>query len=225
MVHADRSSADERHNTEASGHLDRTPADDDLQEQDHHPGEDQGDDFDAFYAEHYPLVVRLIVFMDGSFEEAEDAVQSAMTELFQRWNDPLKPEIANPAGWVRKVAIRKFVRARQRDRMRLRLAVEGGHAPPDRPDDADPADGFDIDLREWVTDMCRSLPPAQREVLALIFDGLTPAEIAVALDKDPQTVRSNLAHARRRLLVEVNKDDLRPHRSTVRTGHDQQGGE
>jgi DNA-directed RNA polymerase specialized sigma24 family protein len=92
-------------------------------------------------------------------------------------------------------------------------------------DTADPDNQYDLDVREWVIEMLNLLPKAQHDVLTLIFDGLSPAEIASALDKDPQTVRSNLAHARRRLIVDVSKNELPTRRQPVHTGHEQRKGE
>ena len=44
-----------------------------------------------------------------------------------------------------------------------------------------------------------TLPPAQREVMTLAYEGLTGREIATLLGKDPATVRKNLQLARDRL--------------------------
>jgi RNA polymerase sigma-70 factor (ECF subfamily) len=43
------------------------------------------------------------------------------------------------------------------------------------------------------------LPPKQRQVMAWIIDGFSPAEIARELDVDPATIRQSLAKARKNL--------------------------
>src|SRR5207247_10394779 len=65
--------------------------------------------------------------------------------------------------------------------------------PTPGPDDLDPGQHGRI-LR-----LLRILPPAQLEVMALVVDGYGPAEIAILLDKQPATVRTNLREARRKL--------------------------
>ena len=53
---------------------------------------------------------------------------------------------------------------------------------------------------QYVLDVLRALPRAQREVMAWTVDGYEPAEIAELIGKNPATVRTNLRHARKALL-------------------------
>jgi DNA-directed RNA polymerase specialized sigma24 family protein len=53
--------------------------------------------------------------------------------------------------------------------------------------------------QEWVTMLLKSLPCAQREVLACAFDSFTPREIARLLGRTDAAVRQNLYAARKRL--------------------------
>lgn len=59
--------------------------------------------------------------------------------------------------------------------------------------------------REWVTLLLKSLPPAQREVLACMVDMFTPQEIAQQLGKTEAAVRQNLCAARRKLASRLGK--------------------
>lgn len=54
-----------------------------------------------------------------------------------------------------------------------------------------------------VLRLLETLPPAQREVLALAVDGFTPTEIAELLGKTRAAVRKNLQFARERLKHEL----------------------
>jgi DNA-directed RNA polymerase specialized sigma24 family protein len=53
--------------------------------------------------------------------------------------------------------------------------------------------------QQQVLRLLRGLPPAQRTVTALFYDGLTIPEIADLTGKPAATVRSCLRHARRSL--------------------------
>jgi len=60
------------------------------------------------------------------------------------------------------------------------------------------------DLRAAITE----LPPAQRATLALFYlDGLSVAEVAVALSIPPGTVKTRLMHARNRLRAQLTGDN------------------
>lgn len=60
-----------------------------------------------------------------------------------------------------------------------------------------------------------SLPPAQREVLALVVDGFTPVEIARMLGGTAVAVRQNLRAARVKLTMTLLEQD----RVTQRSSH------
>jgi DNA-directed RNA polymerase specialized sigma24 family protein len=81
---------------------------------------------------------------------------------------------------------------------------------------------------EWVVYMLSLLPPAQREVMELVTEGLDQAEIAAALGKTKEAVRQNLCYARARLSRELEmnggrrqdpngRDRQQPPRRTVGT--------
>ena len=58
-------------------------------------------------------------------EEAQDATQEAMKDFFRR--SSVGPAFSNPAAYVRRAAIRFFIKARQRDRERQPREIKGGH--------------------------------------------------------------------------------------------------
>jgi RNA polymerase sigma-70 factor (ECF subfamily) len=57
-------------------------------------------------------------------------------------------------------------------------------------------DAYDPETRH-IFDMVRSLPEAQRQVMAWTIDGFEPREIATATGQPVGNVRVNLHHARR----------------------------
>jgi DNA-directed RNA polymerase specialized sigma24 family protein len=57
--------------------------------------------------------------------------------------------------------------------------------------------------------MLKSLPAAQRVVFALHVDGYGHADIAEITGQHPDTVRSNLRHARRKLIRMLDPESIR----------------
>jgi len=64
--------------------------------------------------------------------------------------------------------------------------------------------------QQRVLSLLRQLPPAQRIITALYYDGLSAEEIAGATGKPAATVRSHLRHARRALKEVIASDRSRP---------------
>lgn len=148
--------------------------------------------FEEFFRDAYPSLVRDVIFVGATPEEAEDAVAAAMVEVLKRWD-----EIGTPRAYTRRAAINQMIKSRQRglDRISERL-IERGDITTDG--DLDP--GLLVwEQQEWVTLLLKSLPPAQREVLACMVDMFTPAEIARLLGKNEAAIRQNLCAARRKL--------------------------
>lgn len=156
-------------------------------------------DFDAMFDGHYERLVRALTVVAGDREAAADAVQEAFVKAHLRWGRVSSYD--DPVGWVRRVAInrlrdehRRSVRKRRAiDRLRSRAATSV--PPPD-------VDEFD--------DVLAQLPRQQRATTALFYvDGLTIAEIAVALGIAEGSVKSHLHDARRRLRsVLTQENDL-----------------
>ena len=130
--------------------------------------------------------------MGASVAEAEDSAQRAMEDVLHRWN-----EISSPAAYAHKAANNYFIKDRSRSRHGLRRIVALG--PPAESDDSAERALTRWEDREWVEDILSSLPPAQREVVALVTDGWGLQEITERLGKTPETVRQNLHNARQRL--------------------------
>jgi RNA polymerase sigma-70 factor, ECF subfamily len=165
---------------------------------DPHGADDVGDalsarrvrtDFDVIFDAHYERLVRALTLVAGDAETAADAVQEAFVKAHLRWRRISRYD--DPVGWVRRVAINQLRDDhRRRGRKQRALAKLASREPAfaTQPE----LDEFDRLLAE--------LPKQQRATTALFYvDGLTVAEIAVALDIAEGSVKSHLHDARQRL--------------------------
>jgi RNA polymerase sigma factor (sigma-70 family) len=148
--------------------------------------------FGEFFRDAYQPLVRDVIFAGGQPHEAEDAVSAAMVEVLQRWD-----AIQNPRAYARRTAINNMIKSRQRGLQRIsERLIQRGEVPPEG--DEDP--GLLVwEQQEWVTLLLKSLPVAQRQVLACMVDMFTAQEIAQLLGKTEAAVRQNLCAARKRL--------------------------
>ncbi|WP_332880971.1 sigma-70 family RNA polymerase sigma factor [Streptomyces sp. NBC_00564] len=147
--------------------------------------------FDVFYRAEYVGIVRTLRRGGVRREEAEDAAQEAMFRMLAKW----PTDCSCPAAWVRKAAWNAFYTKAGRDRKRHHLETFNAR----RELRAVPVPGGELGEKERVLGLIAELPPRQREVLALAYDGRSIQEIAEHLGIKPGTVRSNLRHARETL--------------------------
>jgi RNA polymerase sigma factor (sigma-70 family) len=165
-------------------------------------------EFEAFFREEYPHLVRfLLVSGASSVEEARDVAQDAFVAAFRDWD-----KLEAPAAWIRRVAMRGLLRQHARSRKGTDLAVRSLGPGPDIEQSAEQA-VLGQDEEEQVFRLLDDLPPIQRKVFALRVDGLSATEIAAHLGKEPATVRQHLYQARRRL-----KRILNSYRASERSG-------
>jgi len=138
------------------------------------------------------------MFAGGSFQEAEGVVSDAMTDVLGRWDS-----ITNPQAYALRAAIRYLIKSKQRGLARTRdRLIQRGDVAPEQDLDA----GLTAwEEHEWVMLLLKSLPPAQREVLAFMVDSLTGQEIAQLLGKTEAAVRQNLCAARKRLKARLTE--------------------
>ena len=140
-----------------------------------------------------PRLLRHAWRLLGDGERALDCVQEAWVEIVQGLKR-LQDVAAFPA-WALQIVTRRCHRRIPESR-RERLHADADDceiaAPPPPLDDA-------LDVRTLCQAM-QTLPAAHRAALALFYlDGLGVAEIAVALDVPPGTVKTRLMHARQKL--------------------------
>jgi RNA polymerase sigma-70 factor (ECF subfamily) len=149
--------------------------------------------FDDVFRVEYPGLVRLLVPIVGSAEDAEAIAQDAFVGAYARWSRIGRYE--RPGAWVRRVAIRDAVRF---DRRRRRRLPEGGR--PRDPIDAVPDS---LDLLAAI----RRLPPRQRACVVMhdLADQST-ANVAATLGCSESTVRVHLHRARATLADLLSAD-------------------
>jgi RNA polymerase sigma-70 factor (ECF subfamily) len=132
--------------------------------------------FDAFFADDFPRLVGFLISLGYEPGLAQDVAAETMLKTHERWQ-----EIEQPRA--------------MRDLDGVRRAVEGGWLSP--------VAGHDptriVEARLQREQLLKALPDRQREVMAWTFDDFEPTEIADALGLPPETVRSNLRHAREKL--------------------------
>ena len=139
--------------------------------------------------------------LSGDPELARDAAQTGWGEIVAGIAR-LKDERAFPA-WAYRIVSRAVARQIGKAVRGRALTDALAHEPASDP--ADPGAAIDADrLRAAV----RALPAAQRAAVALFhFEGLSVAEVAVALDVPAGTVKTRLMHARLKLRAVFEGDE------------------
>jgi RNA polymerase sigma-70 factor (ECF subfamily) len=148
-------------------------------------------EFQNAFEEHKDAVYRLAWRMSGSSRAAEDITQEVFMALLRDPDrfDPTRGRLrAFLLGIARNVALKHW-RAEHRFH-----GLDGDSAL---------VEPFDIErgeVGEMVGRAVRALPPLQREVVVLAeYEGLTLAEVALAVDATVGTVKSRLHRARENL--------------------------
>lgn len=143
-----------------------------------------------------PKLLRHAWRLLGDAERARDAVQESWIEIL-RGLGRLDDLAAFPA-WAFQIVTRRCQRLYRGSDLQRRVAdalsVDEEAASTERHDGELKAD------IEQVMSALQSLPAAQRTVLSLFYlESLGVAEIAIALDVPPGTVKTRLMHARNRI--------------------------
>ena len=146
-----------------------------------------GQEFEAFFREHYDSVERGVRASGATAEAAADAAQEAFIRAYPRWWR--LSHYTNPAAWVQRVAINV---SRDLDRRERRYAAALEEIELER--ELEPASGPD------VGHVVETLPTRQREVVQAYYqDGLSTAEAAEEIGISAGAVRFHLSEARDRL--------------------------
>ncbi len=155
--------------------------------------------YDAFYRQEFASLMRNVILLGASSEEAADAVQDVLTELLLRWRT-----VRHPKAWCRTAAMHRYLRSDARHNDGVRKAQQDFQQRS-----AEDHHVLDSQYEEWdfvIDFVSRHLSGAQRLVMAWHIDGYEPHAIARELNKDPQTVRSHLRHARNKLAAALEKE-------------------
>lgn len=145
---------------------------------------------EEFFRANLHLALAMLLSANAPYEVARDAVQSAGLGMLRQWD-----RIRSPRAYLFQAAKLNYLK-HLRDVRYIDYLDDIDQTLPQA--DAPATDTIWAD-RQWVLSLLDSLPPAQREVLALAVDQFTPAEMALALGRSPTAVRQSLLAARRRL--------------------------
>jgi RNA polymerase sigma-70 factor, ECF subfamily len=142
--------------------------------------------FDELFLDHHDRLYRALYFITGSQHDAEELMQDAFLKLWERWKSI--GAIEDPVAWLFRVSLNGSRMRARRARVAARRLVPL----------ASPRDPFeDVDIREEVRRMLRSLPQRQRAALVLteIFD-YSSEQAGQILGIRPITVRVLASQAR-----------------------------
>lgn len=154
-------------------------------------------EYEGVFRSAYPSVLRAVVLITRDRARGEEICQDAFLLLLQRW--AVVSDYEYPEAWVRKVAVRKAVRAVRRDGRRHALELLGRRRTEDAVSPAWP----DVDLARALAD----LAPKQRAAVVLHYlEDLPVSEVARVLEVSESTVKQHLFRARHRLAVLLGEE-------------------
>ena len=132
----------------------------------------------------------------GDAERARDMVQEAWVEIL-RGIARLDDVVAFPA-WAYRIVTRRCQRSFNRASREI-VEFDADECEAGTPLTEDDAGEFAAELAN-VVDAIGKIPPLQRAALALFYiEEMSVAEIAIATDVPPGTVKTRLLHARRKV--------------------------
>jgi RNA polymerase sigma factor (sigma-70 family) len=144
--------------------------------------------FNVFYRGYTPRLVRFLVLDGAPPGLAAELAQEVMIELWREWD-----AVRSPKAWARRAASRKWIRYRTTvPELPVDMVPESG--PLLSSEDAER-----VLVEHDLLRLLDLLTPRQRQVMALTYDGDTPAEIADELSITEATVRSTQRTARQQM--------------------------
>ena len=156
-------------------------------------------EFEAFFRDHYRVVVRLAQNVLGDFQVAQDVAQDVFVAAYRRF--PAGYEQA--AGWVRVAAVHTALNVlrgeRRRDERQLRVAPAG--EPPSAEDAV-----IVREARAEIRRVLARLPHRSAAVLVMRHGGMSYAEIADALGVKVGHVGTLLRRAESALRKEMDRE-------------------
>jgi RNA polymerase sigma-70 factor (sigma-E family) len=143
-----------------------------------------------------PWLRQVAYLLTHDWHRADDAVQTAITQLYKHW--PRASRMENLDGYTRTILVRSFLSERRRWGSRVQLIAD----PPDTPTRVADHAG-----RVAVRDALATMPPRQRATLVLRFYcDLSVEQVADVLRCSQGTVKSQTARgldALRRMLSDT----------------------
>ena len=155
--------------------------------------------FDDWVEARATALLRFAYLVTGSQQDAEDAVQSALTRACEKWSRVRRAD--DPDTYVRRMVVNAHV-SRWRRSARRELSV----AEVRDSTVLDPAEGIARDDAVWR--VCSALPRQQRAAVVLRFyEDLEYAEIAALLGVSQVAVRTYIHRALVSLRAELTQED------------------
>jgi RNA polymerase sigma-70 factor (ECF subfamily) len=152
-------------------------------------------DFGAHFEAHYQRLVAQLYAITLDSGQAHTAVQDAYARAWRRWSTVGR--LADPAAWVRSVAVRSTIRNWRT--VLARFGVSG--RPRRRPSDIEPRTNATLD------GLSRLPVPERRALVLTYMAGLSIGQIAAVEQVTYNTVQARLLRSRR-LIAELLADDL-----------------
>jgi len=162
--------------------------------------------FTSLFERHWDAVCRLLIRLTGDADAAGDLAQEVFVQLYRK--PPLNEDVPLRA-WLFRVALNRGYNALRADRRR-RTREETVAGDPAAGGAADGAAGVEsleeianrAEERDSVRRVLMRLSERQRDCLVLRANGLSYAEIAVAIGVAPGSVGTLLARAERAFKAE-----------------------
>ncbi|WP_344272189.1 sigma-70 family RNA polymerase sigma factor [Actinomadura napierensis] len=146
--------------------------------------------FRKFIEDDYVLVVRFVMRMGASLEDAEDAAQQMAEKACRKVKRGGWQQISHPRAWARKVALNDY-RAQRRNEIPFSSIMDVAEAGPGHAELIGQARDM-IALLQRLDEDCRA-------VIAFDLDDIPGPEIAVVLGKTQEQVRDLRKKGRRQL--------------------------
>jgi RNA polymerase sigma-70 factor (sigma-E family) len=152
---------------------------------------DLEEDYVEYVRSRLPRLHKVAYLVLGDGDQADDAVQDALTVLYRRWGH--LAEVENLDAYVRTMVVRACLAYRRRRWSRVLLRA-------DAPDSVVASGSSGVDDRVVVRAALHRLPHRQRVVVILRFlCDLSVAEVAQVLGCSDGTVKSRTHHGLRTL--------------------------
>lgn len=164
----------------------------------------QPDALRQLYDRYYTVLRSIVLRVVHDQADADDVLQDVFLQLWMRAEN-YSPEKGKPLGWLITLARRRAI-DRLRQRLAYRRATErfevqytqahhelNGVRVSERT-------AYGGDIRAYLENLIRRLPPAQKEVLErAFFDGMSQREIAAAMQLPLGTVKTRIELGLRKL--------------------------
>jgi DNA-directed RNA polymerase specialized sigma24 family protein len=131
-----------------------------------------------------------------TFEEANDAAETALKEVWEKWQ-----KLDTPHAWAYKATVSNVLKIKRKQANNARALQRQVYRGDFQPEAFNDPGLTQLEYRQWVMSLLDSLPEAQRDAVALcLVDGFSPAEAAELLGKSGAALRQAL-HAGREALI------------------------